>query len=112
MFRPSPRFAVVLFSVLFVSAACSRDDESGFRIAPAGKHKVEVKSVWKEKKGTPGKQHLAILDDDIYTHSDQFLMYGAKNGKLSVRSFVGQFIIFTDPGTVEQSEDTFYKFKA
>lgn len=71
-----------------------------------------MKSVWTEASGTAGKQFLAILEDDAYSHSDHIVVYGEKNNNLSVRDFQGQWWIAGNPGNHVSSQDNWYTFEA
>ncbi len=109
-FSPLP-LALLVFTACYDSPN-GPPPPAGTERATKSKHDVEVKSVWEEESLTAGKQHIAILDDDAYTHSDHFLVFGEKNGKLSTRDFVGEFSIFVNPGNVETARDNFYQFTA
>lgn len=71
-----------------------------------------MKSVWTEASGTAGKQFLAILEDDAYSHSDHIVLYGEKNNSLSVRDFQGHWWIAGNPGNHVSSQDNWYTFEA
>jgi len=78
----------------------------------ANPHDVVVQSVWREMSSTAGKQYMAILGTDLYTATEQFLIFGKKAGKLSVRSFPSEFWIFDKKNSTESAADNFYQLEA
>lgn len=95
-------------------AADLSDDGAGGKAdeVDSNPHDVVVESVWREQSSTPGKQYLAILDTDLYTANEQFLIFGKKAGKLNVRSFPAEFWIIDKKNSTESSADNFYQLTA
>lgn len=111
-----PAFAFVTLALV----ACASDPSAYDPASAPGKaddtdeqaERIGVESVWREQSAEEGKQHIAILRDDLYTHSEQFLLFGEKNGSLQARSFVGQYIIIDREGFTETASDDFYDLTA
>ena len=66
-----------------------------------------IASVWTEHRQTAGKQSLALMAPDKYTGSDWLLIFGTKNGRPSVRSFVTGVVAEHD-GWTAKGRDDFY----
>ena len=112
--------ALALSSLILVS--CASESNPEVRGAAGGKadgptelydHAIRVESVWTQTgDATAGKQTIAILRGDAYSHSEHFVLFGEKNGSLRVRDFQGQYLIFDREGHTETSSDNFYTFTA